>query len=283
MYDVAMSVLSCLRAGTDVHVAWVVAPQLGDPTDAVAVTPGGGRMGELLHGALDHTIRDAIRGLDGEGRLLDVVIGPAEALVSGHSAGTTVTLALIEGRALPIDIWEALAARQPIRFSMRVDGVVLGDPEHLEPGVPGVELGEGRLVNSLSPVTRVVVAGGGPIADALAEAFAFIGWQAAATVDIGTATGMMATLSSSDAVVVLGHDVEPTGRALQAAIASNAGYIASIGSERMQELRREWLGYRGVEWDDRVHGPAGLEIGASTPPEIALSIVAEAISARNQA
>ncbi len=90
----------------------------------------------------------------------------------------------------------------------------------------------------------------------------------------------MATLSAIDAVVVLGHDVETSGRALQGALESSAGYIASIGSPRMQELRREWLAYRGVEWDDRVRGPAGIDIGADNPPEIAVSIVAEAISRR---
>jgi xanthine dehydrogenase accessory factor len=88
----------------------------------------------------------------------------------------------------------------------------------------------------------------------------------------------MATLSAIDAIVVLGHEVEPAGRALQSAIASRAGYIASLGSPRMQQLRRDWLAYRDVAWDDRVHGPAGFDIGASSPPEIAVSIVAEALA-----
>jgi xanthine dehydrogenase accessory factor len=76
----------------------------------------------------------------------------------------------------------------------------------------------------------------------------------------------------------MGHDVESSGRGLQAAVGSKAGYIGSVGSESMQQLRQEWLAYRGVEWDGRIHGPAGLPIGASNPGEIALSIVAEAVS-----
>ena len=51
----------------------------------------------------------------------------------------------------------------------------------------------------------------------------------------------------------------------------------------MQELRRQWIEYRGASWDDRVHGPAGISIGASNPEEIAISVVAEAVAVLNQA
>jgi len=280
MYEVAMSVLSCLRAGTAVHVAWVVSPAPTDPGQAVAVTPGGGRIGNLLGGALDHVITEAVRGLDDGGRLLEVEIGPVEALISGQTEGTIVTLALIAGTALPIEIWEDLTARNPTCFALSIDGTHLTRVERLEPDEPGIELSPDRLVTSLVPVTRVVISGGGPVAAALGDAFTFIGWQASVFSNVGEATGLMATLSPIDAVVVMGHDVETAGRALQGALESNVGYIGSIGSPRMQELRKQWLAYRGVAWDDRVRGPAGLPIGASSPPEIAVSIVAEAISAR---
>ena len=131
------------------------------------------------------------------------------------------------------------------------------------------------------PVSRVVISGGGPVAAALYDAFALIGWQASVIPDLNTAIGLMATVSAIDAIVVMGHDVETAGRALQAAIESSAGYIGSIGSPHMQELRKEWLAYRGVDWDERVRGPAGLPISASNPPEIAISIVAEAITAQH--
>lgn len=278
MYDVALSVLSCLKADTDVHVAWVVAgsPEFSD--EAVAITPGGGRMGSLLDGALDHAISEAVPGIQNDGALVEVTLGPVEALLTGLHEGATVTLAILPGAALPGGLWEDLAARRAVCFGLRVDGVSLTDPERLDPDEPGSTLTHDRLVTSLVPVPRVVISGSGPIADSLTEAFVLIGWRPSVVGEVGAATGMMATLAAIDGIVVMGHDAEQSGQALQGAIASNAGYIGSVGSEHMQNLRREWLAYRGVEWDDRIHGPAGLPIGASNPGEIAVSITAEAIA-----
>ena len=65
-----------------------------------------------------------------------------------------------------------------------------------------------------------------------------------------------------------------------AALDSPVGYIGSLGARRMQENRADWLAYRGVTDLTRVHGPAGIDIGADTPAEIAVSILAEAIAGR---
>ena len=278
MYDVALSVLSCLRAGTGVYVAWVVAESGDAANEAVAITPGGGRMGSLFDGALDHAITEAIPGLADDGGLVEVILGPVEALLTGLDEGAAITLAIVPGTALPLGLWEDIAERRPVRFALRVDGASLTDPERLEPDELGSTLTPDRLVTSLVPIPRVVISGSGPIADALAEAFDLIGWRTSVAGEVGAATGMMATLAAIDGVVVMGHDVEQSSQALQGAIGSNAGYIGSLGAERMQNLRREWLAYRGVEWDERIHGPAGLPIGASNPGEIAVSIAAEAVT-----
>jgi xanthine dehydrogenase accessory factor len=105
-----------------------------------------------------------------------------------------------------------------------------------------------------------------------------LGWKVRVLADAGSAAGVIAALSPADKVVVAAHDLELAGSALLAALESAAGYIGSVGSRRMQENRADWLAYRGVTDLSRVHGPAGLDIGAETPGEIAVSVIAEAIS-----
>ena len=78
----------------------------------------------------------------------------------------------------------------------------------------------------------------------------------------------------------MAHDLEIAGQALVAALSSDVGYIGALGSHRMQETRDEWLAYRGYVDLERIHGPAGLNIGAKTPAEIAVSILAEALGAK---
>jgi xanthine dehydrogenase accessory factor len=80
--------------------------------------------------------------------------------------------------------------------------------------------------------------------------------------------------------VVTSHDVEVAGPALAAALEGNVGYIGGLGSRRTQQARADWLAYRGVTDLERIHGPAGLDIGASTPAEIAVSILAEALAVK---
>ena len=70
--------------------------------------------------------------------------------------------------------------------------------------------------------------------------------------------------------------------ALQSALASGAGYVAALGSRHMQALRAQWLTENGVSAADqqRIHGPAGLDIGARTPAEMAVAVVGEMVAVR---
>jgi len=90
-------------------------------------------------------------------------------------------------------------------------------------------------------------------------------------------------LTETTAVVMLTHDPKIDEPALELALTSPAFYVGALGSKRTQAKRRERLSERGLtEADmDRLHGPVGLELGADTPGEIALSIMAEIVASRH--
>ena len=86
-------------------------------------------------------------------------------------------------------------------------------------------------------------------------------------------------LDRNSAVVTLSHDPKLDEPALATALKSDAFYIGALGSRKTQALRRERMkaeGFTDAELD-RIHGPVGLDIGALSPAEIAVSIVAEMI------
>jgi xanthine dehydrogenase accessory factor len=84
------------------------------------------------------------------------------------------------------------------------------------------------------------------------------------------------------AVVVLTHEERWDVPAIMGALASDAFYVGAIGSRRTQERRRKRLLEEGVpaEQLERLSGPAGLDLGAATSAETALSILAEILAIR---
>jgi xanthine dehydrogenase accessory factor len=151
------------------------------------------------------------------------------------------------------------------------------------------------------PPPRLLIYGAVDTAEALCAAAKLLGWRTI----VADARAKFATaerLPSADeiivewpeealarvapdhatAVVVLTHDDKFDVPALKAALESEAFYIAALGSRRNQERRRERLVEAGVEEEalDRIAGPCGLDIGAESQPETALSILAEALAVR---
>lgn len=88
---------------------------------------------------------------------------------------------------------------------------------------------------------------------------------------------------SRSAVVALTHDPKLDDMALLDALISPAFYVGAIGSLRNCELRRQRLKELGITSSQlqRLHAPVGLSIGSHTPPEIAVSILAEITQQRN--
>jgi xanthine dehydrogenase accessory factor len=145
--------------------------------------------------------------------------------------------------------------------------------------------------------TRLVVVGATDTAEELCRAAKALGWR---TEVVDPRPGLVTRerlpspdelrvawpdeleVSGDTAVVVLTHEERLDVPALTAALASEAFYVGAIGSRRTQAKRRERLLEAGLEEQqlERLAGPAGLDLGADTPAETAVSILGEILAVR---
>ena len=181
--------------------------------------------------------------------------------------------------------------------------------EEIEPVLDAIERGD-RIEVTLGngyrekygPPPRLLVFGAVDTAESLCAAAKQLGWHTI----VGDPRGKFATperIPSADqllvewpdevlarvepdedtAVVVLSHEDRFDIPALKGALETNAFYVGALGARRNQERRRERLLEEGVAEEDveRIAGPAGLDIGADSTAEMALSILAEILARRS--
>ena len=91
-------------------------------------------------------------------------------------------------------------------------------------------------------------------------------------------------LDQETAMVTLTHDPKIDDMALQFGLSHPLFYVASLGSKKTHAARLERFAAAGFGSGacDRIHGPAGLNIGAKTPAEIAVSVAAELVCVYRQ-
>ena len=189
----------------------------------------------------------------------------------------------------------------------------LVDPVRGDPGVCGGDVQ--IFVEPHMPKPTVIVMGYGHVGRAVAQLAHWLGFRVVASDDrpgmeddstdhpdgaeppgggepevvvdelvIGTVEDLLAgrTLDPDVSVVLVTRNVDVDAAALPALLATGAGYVGVMGSERRWATTRTRLEADGVDPDalDRVHAPIGIEVGAETPEEIALSIMAEVIANR---
>ena len=230
---------------------------------------------------------------------IDVFVEPLGEIVDGDERA--VVLTVVEGDALGArayvpDGGDAAAGGVPQEALDRAQALIRAGRSRL------VET-EGGLVfaDAYGPPPRLVVIGAVDTADALCRAAKLLGWETI----VADARGKFATpdrIPHADrlivewpaealaqiapdhatAILILTHEEKFDLPALQAALASDAFYVGALGSRRTQERRREKLLAAGVREADveRISGPCGLDIGASSQPETALSILAEIVALR---
>lgn len=127
------------------------------------------------------------------------------------------------------------------------------------------------------PTSELVVVGASPVAQALGALAPQFHWSVAATL----ATSAKDNLHQQRYIVVATQGQGDLD-ALKEALASRATYVAFVGSRRKYEFLANKLAEHGVEQSkiDSVQAPAGLDLGAVTPEEIALSILAQLVQRR---
>ncbi|GAA3387853.1 XdhC family protein [Cryptosporangium minutisporangium] len=138
------------------------------------------------------------------------------------------------------------------------------------------------LVDAWVPTPTVVTVGGGVLASALAAQASLLGWSARDVSSVADAVAAVSAFGPADVLVLLNHD-PAMDEVLRIGLAHGRGFLGALGSRRTQAARRERLRAAGVPDEDlaRIHGPVGLDLGARSPAETAVSIVAEVLATRS--
>jgi len=137
------------------------------------------------------------------------------------------------------------------------------------------------LIDVWVPVTTMLVVGRGAIGAALAAQCALLGWAVRTETDLAPAVAAVQEFTAADVLVLLDH-----GPAFDALLVeqlrSGRGFCGPLGSRHTQAARRTRLLAAGLTEEElsRMHGPVGLDLGAATPAETAVSVVAEIIAVR---
>jgi xanthine dehydrogenase accessory factor len=225
--------------------------------------------------------------------------------VAGRSAALVVVTRGLLGRVWSSTGLPALAEQVPDVPLALLRAAVDGRRETGASGSVEVACGGTVLrlfVDVAAPARRMVIGGATETAAALAQAAAVAGYRVtvcdpraafarlerfptAAEVVVGAMHEVVATagLTPRDAVCLLSHDEDLDPLALAAALDSGAGYVGAMASRSTALRRRERLRALGVPDAaiTRLHMPIGLDVGARTPPELAIAVLAEVLADRN--
>ena len=159
-----------------------------------------------------------------------------------------------------------------------------------------------ELINTFGPEYRMLLIGAGQLTEYLATMAQFSGfavtvcdpreeyrsaWSVAGVTVVSDMPDDVVTAFKPDrrsCVIALTHDPKLDDLALLEALNTDAFYVGAIGSRRNNDARHERMAEHfgvGTEALGRLRGPIGIYIGSKTPPEIAVSVMAEVLAVKN--
>ncbi|NVH75784.1 XdhC family protein [Paraburkholderia sp. JPY432] len=274
------------------------------PGSMLAIRDDGLAVGSVSGGCIEDDLIDCVSRSGIEDKLPRVQrygVSAEEAHRFGLPCGGTIELVLepLSASSEMIPLLDALRAGRIVTRTLDLaTGVATLGPAF---ATDGLRFDGARLQTVLGPRCRLLVIGGGQLSHYLARMALGLDYQVtvcdpreeyADTWNVPEATlvrdmpddvTIAMQLDERSAVVALTHDPKLDDLALMEALKTPAFYIGALGSRRNNDARR--LRLREFDLDDeqisRMSGPAGLYIGSRTPPEIAISILAELTAAKN--
>jgi len=167
---------------------------------------------------------------------------------------------------LMAELCECVARRQSCRLVTGVHGDARGTR------IAGFEDVAGSFVQTIEPVLRLILIGDGPDTVALRTHAALLGWD---VLRLDAAPVPPDMLDERTAVVIATHNFGRDCAALRDLLPAGLRYLGVVGSRRRRDDLLFDVMHNGVECQSCLFAPAGLHLGADSPEEIALSIVAE--------
>ncbi|MGH3795191.1 MAG: XdhC family protein [Pseudonocardiaceae bacterium] len=137
------------------------------------------------------------------------------------------------------------------------------------------------LLDVWVPVTTMLVVGRGAIGAALAAQSRLLGWAVRTETELEPAVAAAKEFTAADVLVLLDH-APSFDAVLVELLRSGRGFCGALGSRRTQAARHSRLLAAGLTEQEmaRLHGPVGLDLGAATPAETAVSVVGEVLAVR---
>ena len=278
----------------------------------LAIAADGEMQGSVSGGCVEGAVVvEALEAIeDGAPRLLEYGVSDGDAFAVGLACGGKIRVLVepVGAGAMPFDVLgdlvRARAARQPVAYQVPLSGgvgrlVTGGYADRFRMDRSGVEDDGDTFVAIHNPPLRLVIVGAVHIAQALVPMAQVAGFDAV-VIDPREAFGSQARfpdaqvindwpdaamdtvgVDTRSAVVLLTHDPKLDDPALHIALRSDAFYVGALGSKRTHASRVARLEEAGFTAADiaRINGPVGLDIGAASPPEIAVSILSQMIQA----